>query len=84
MLLLMHGRIVNSANYVYYLYLDTCIQPQLFMSSASHRDPTPLYEVGPGESLLYTWDDPCVQRALRWEFKGGRTKSKVIDIAKVN
>ena len=61
---------------------DTCkVQVQLFISS--HRESSPLYEVGPGESLLYTWDDPGVQRVLRWEFKGGKTSSKVIDIAKV-
>lgn len=54
------------------------------MSIFHSRDPFPLYEVGPGESMMYTWDDPCARRALRWEVKGGKSNGKVIDVAKVS
>ena len=33
---------------------------------------------------MYTWDDPCARRALRWEFKGTKTNNKVVDVAKVS
>ena len=32
---------------------------------------------------MYTWDDPCAKRELRWEFKDGKMSSAVVDVAKV-
>ena len=32
---------------------------------------------------MYTWDDPCAKRALRWEFKDGKMGKAVVDVAKV-
>ena len=32
---------------------------------------------------MYTWDDPCAKRELRWEIKDGKMSSSVVDVAKV-
>lgn len=38
----------------------------------------------PGQTQLYTWDDPTGRRAIKWRFKSTKASTnKAIDISKV-